>query len=154
MKYKSFTHYCLYLYGFTIYFAIMELRKQNIVGVWQTTRVLWRFGLQSVHQQLETACDLALIKYLICIRVLSFYVNICVYLLNMFRKLEFKREMFVAICSVVYISCWGTVPLLVYSIQKVWIYAVPYKSTPICVEIFLGFKGSTCTEQFTVYQFR
>ena len=52
-----------------------------------------------MHQLLEMMCDIALILYLICITVLLllFYINVCVNLLNMFTKHEFKLEVLVAV---------------------------------------------------------
>ena len=40
--------------------------------------------VSTVYQQLEIACDLTLIYYLIFITVLFFHINLCINLLNIF----------------------------------------------------------------------
>ena len=100
-----------------------------------------------MHQLLEIACDIALIKYLIYITVLLFYINLC---LSIFIKHEFKLKMFVVIYESY--SKWcilivrSIVPLIDHSVVKVYILVLLSKSTISFEEIFLfRLKKSCCT---------
>ena len=55
--------------------------KQHTVVVWLADWVLWcsRFCLQRVHQFLETTNDIVSIQYLICVKVLKFYIKVLIY---------------------------------------------------------------------------
>ena len=46
------------------------------------------------------------IQYLICKTDLSFYINLCVDLLNVFTKQEFMLEMFVAVCLIQFLNSY------------------------------------------------
>ena len=68
-----------------------------------------------------------------CVTVILSYINLCVDLLNMFTKHEFKLEMFVAVCWSYDKWCIliirSTVPQVDHSVVKVWILTLPYKLT-------------------------
>ena len=95
-----------------------------------------------MYQLLETACDIVLISCIICIRVLSSYINLCVNLLNVFTKDKHKLEMFVTVCWSYVKWCIlivrSTVPLFSQSGVKVWILTLSYKSISSFVDIFLS----------------
>ena len=73
-----------------------------------------------------------------------FHINLGVDLLNMFTKHEFNLKIFVSVggsydkLGISTVKC--VVPLVDYSVVKVWILTLPYKSTQSFVEIFLSLK--------------
>ena len=81
---------------------------------------------------METACDIALIYYLICISLLLFYL--WVDLLKMFNKHVCKLEIFESLCWSYGKWCRlivrSIVQLVDPSVMKVLILALPYKSPP------------------------
>ena len=84
--------------------------------------------------------------------ILNLYCNfiiICINLLNMLIKHEFKLEMFVAVCwrygrwCISIVS--STVLLVDHPVIKVWILVRPYKLTPSLQKFFSGLKSwHTC----------
>ena len=77
----------------------LQINKGRIIGFIIFPKVSALFETYTALTRIRKACDRALMKYLICITVLLlFYIILCVNLLNMFIKHEFKMEMFVVIC--------------------------------------------------------
>ena len=73
-------------------------------------------------------------------------MTFCDNLLNIFTKHEFTLEMFVAVgwsYSRVFTIVRSTVPLVDHTVVKIWILALPYKSTPSFVKISSSLKKST-----------